>query len=34
MKELILLLTAVGIGLTVFAALPKLLASRGIGCLP
>lgn len=34
MKELIMLLAAVGGGLAVFAALPKLLASRGVGCLP
>ncbi len=34
MKELIIILTAVSSGIAVFYFLPKLLASRGIGCLP
>jgi hypothetical protein len=34
MRELMIMLTAGGGGLTVFAVLPKLLASRGLDCLP
>lgn len=34
MRELILMLAAVGGGLTVFVLLPKLLTLRGVSCLP
>lgn len=34
MNELILISVAVSSGLATFIVLPKLLARRGVGCLP